>query len=171
MAPRPGERILDAACGTGGLLLELATGGAALELTGLDASTAMLEQARERLPAAVRLVEGHMEQLPLEAASFDAVTCFNALHYSADPAKILEEFRRVLVPGGRLVVVDWRRDFLVMPLLEHWLRLRKMHMGRLLDANELPGLARAAGLAVDGLECFRVRPAWALMTLRAHRSA
>ncbi len=131
----------------------------------------MLEQARERLPATVRLVEGHMEQLPLETASFDAVTCFNALHYSTSPATILGEFRRVLAPGGRLIVVDWRRDFLMMPMLERWLRVRKMHMGRLLGADELTTLARAAGLAVDGLACFRVRPAWALMTLRAHRAA
>ncbi len=169
--PRPIERILDVACGTGGLLAELAGRNMELALTGLDASTAMLERAREKLPASVRLLEGRLEQLPIEASSFDAVTCFNALHFSNEPEAILSEFHRVLVPDGRLVIVDWRRDWLMMPLLSTWLRMNKRPMGRLLSARQLTALAAKAGFAVDGMNGFRVRPAWALMTLSAHRAA
>ena len=171
LAPRPAERILDAACGTGRLLAELAARPEGPELTGLDVSTTMLEQAREALPASVRLLEGRLEQLPLEDGSFDAVTCFNALHYSNEPESVMNEFHRVLAPGGRLVIVDWRRDWLMMPLLSTWLRVNKRPMGRLLSTRQLATLAGQAGFAVDGLNAFRIRPAWALMTLRAHRAA
>ena len=140
-----------------------------MELTGLDISTAMLGQARERLPASVRLVEGHLERLPMEENSFDAVTCFNALHYSNTPETVLSEFRRVLAPDGRLVVVDWRRDLFFMPLLDKWLRMNKRPTGRLLNTQQLAALAREAGFAVDKMGHFRIRPAWALMTMRAHR--
>jgi len=171
LAPRPGERILDAACGTGRLLAELAARPEELELTGLDVSTTMLELARQTLPVSVRLLEGRLEQLPIEDDSFDAVTSFNALHYSDEPGTVLREFQRVLVPGGRLVIVDWRRDWLMMPLLSAWLRVNKRPMGRLLSTRQLATLAGKAGFAVDGLNAFRIRPAWALMTLRAHRAA
>lgn len=142
-----------------------------MALTGLDMSTPMLAKARAKLSASVRLVQGRLERLPVDAGSFDAVTCFNALHFSTVPGTVLHEFHRVLAPGGRLVIVDWRRDWLMMPLLDTWLRMNKRPMGRLLRTRELATLAREAGFAVDAIRRFRVRPVWALMTLRAHRTA
>lgn len=130
----------------------------------------MLEQARAKLPPAVRLIEGRLEHLPMGDASFDAVTCFNALHFSAVPEAVLNEFHRVLAPDGRLVIVDWRRDWLMMPLLDKWLRINRRPMGRLLSMRELTTLAREAGFIVDAVGRFRIRPAWALMTIRAHRT-
>ena len=171
LAPRPGERILDAACGTGGLLADLAARHSGLSLTGVDCSPPMLKRAREKLPAAVTLVEGHIQRIPLPDAAFNAVTCLNALHYCTNPETVLNEFIRVLVPGGRLVIVDWRRDWLMMPLLAGWLQFRNRAMGRLMGARELASIARSAGFAIDRIDTFRIRPAWRLMGLRAHKIA
>ena len=133
-------------------------------------STGMLAKARDKLPAPVRLLQGRLERLPIDEGSFDAVTCFNALHFSDAPQAALGEFHRVLAPHGRLVIVDWRRDWFMMPLLDKWLRMNRRPMGRLLGTRELATLAGNAGFDLDAVERFRIRPAWALMTLRAHRT-
>lgn len=171
LAPQPGERILDAACGTGGLLAELAFRHSELSLTGVDCSPPMIKRAREKLPEAVTLVEGHIQRIPLPDASFNAVTCLNALHYCTNPGTVLHEFMRVLVPGGRLVIVDWRQDWLMMPLLAGWLHFRNRAMGRLMSARELASIARSAGFKIEKMDTFRIRPAWRLMGLRARKNA
>lgn len=169
LAPHEGERILDAGCGTGFALAQLASRRSGLDLSGLDASPEMLARARGRLPTAVELVRGDLECMPYAAGRFDAVITMNALHYLDDPAFALEEIARVLRPGGRLVVTDWCRDFFVMFLCEHWLRLRKRPLGRVMGTRELVAIASDAGLRIDSLVRFKVRPAWGLMTLCAHR--
>jgi len=155
------------ACGTGFALARLAAMQLALDLAGVDINPHML--ARSRVPAAVELVHGDARHLPFADGRFDAVITLNALHYLDDPAIAIEEMTRVLRPGGRLVVTDWCRDFFVMFLCEYWLRLRKRPLGRVMGAGELAALAVGAGLRIDSLVRFKVRPAWGLMTLCAHR--
>lgn len=100
---RPGEKVLDAGCGTGVVSRALAAGGA--EVTGIDISPAMLAVAREKSAGSnIVYLEGDMTLLPLPDASFDAVVCFTALEFVAKPEKALEEMWRVLKPGGRLIV-------------------------------------------------------------------
>jgi ubiquinone/menaquinone biosynthesis C-methylase UbiE len=167
LAPQGGERILDVACGTGFALAHLADMPAALHLAGLDFSHEMLARARIRLPPAVLLAHGDARHLPFPAARFDAVTITSALHYLDDPATALGEMARVLVPGGRLIITDWCRNFFTMLLCEHWLRIRQRPLGRLLRIRELAALAEHAGFRMQSLTRFRVRPAWGMMTLVA----
>ncbi|MDI6906471.1 MAG: class I SAM-dependent methyltransferase [Thermoanaerobacterales bacterium] len=115
--PRPGERALDAGCGTGRLIAELASLG--LSLMGVDLSEAMLDVARDRTRglANVTLQRGNVEALPLPAGQFDLVIAFNSLEFTPDPARAVEELWRLVRPGGRLVVAvlnswspwAWRR--------------------------------------------------------------
>lgn len=169
LAAQDGEHILDAGCGTGFALARLLERRATVALAGLDAHPAMLERARARLPAAVELVRGDLARMPFAAGRFDAVITMNALHYFDDPAAAIDEIKRVLRPGGRLVVTDWCRDFFTTFVCEHWLRLRKRPLGRVLGAGELAAYAREAGLHVDAMNRFKVPPAWGLVTLRAYR--
>jgi SAM-dependent methyltransferase len=105
--PEPGDRALDVACGTGAVAQEMARrvrpGGG---VTGLDLSPEMLEVARRKLPE-VNLEEGRAEALPFEDGAFDVVTCQFGLMFFDDRSKALREMRRVLRPGGRLVVAVW----------------------------------------------------------------
>ncbi|WP_426315053.1 class I SAM-dependent methyltransferase [Methylobacterium fujisawaense] len=102
-APLPGKRILDIGCGPGALARRLADAGAAV--TGIDPGGAALARARETVPEA-RFESATGEALPFPDAGFDGAVMLNALHHVPDPAAALAEAARVLVPGGRLVVVE-----------------------------------------------------------------
>jgi MPBQ/MSBQ methyltransferase len=119
LAPAPGERVLDAACGRGGTTARIAARGA--EVLGLDLLPENVAEAEARfgsLPG-VRFDVGDVTRLPARAAgielgagSLDAVLCLEAgFHFGAKGRRaFVEESWRVLRPGGRLVLVDfaWR---------------------------------------------------------------
>jgi demethylmenaquinone methyltransferase/2-methoxy-6-polyprenyl-1,4-benzoquinol methylase len=100
---RPGDRVLDACCGTGDLAIAARAHGASP--VGLDFSEPMLERARRKEPA-IEWVHGDVLALPFDDASFDAVTVGfgvrNVEHLEAG----LRELRRVLRPGGRLGILE-----------------------------------------------------------------
>jgi SAM-dependent methyltransferase len=104
IAITPDLRLLDVGCGSG-LALRLAADRGA-SVTGLDASSGLLEHARRRVPGAP-LVQGELEQLPFADGSFDVVTGFNSFQYAAQPAVALAEAARVLAPGGRVLYLNW----------------------------------------------------------------
>ncbi|MEU1725207.1 class I SAM-dependent methyltransferase [Actinomadura sp. ATCC 39365] len=98
-----GRRILDAGCGSGPLFAELRDRGAVV--TGFDASAGMLEMARRRLGADADLrVADLAGPLPFPDDTFDDVIASLVLHYLKDWGPALAELRRVLRPGGRLLV-------------------------------------------------------------------
>ena len=98
-----GRSILDAGCGSGTLSAALGDRGAAV--TGLDASTGMLDLARKRLGDRVELRLADLnDPLPFEDGAFDDVVASLVLHYIEDWTPVLAEMRRVLRPGGRLFV-------------------------------------------------------------------
>ncbi|SDW31758.1 methyltransferase domain-containing protein [Marinobacter mobilis] len=100
---RPGDRILDVACGTGAVALaaepRVAPDG---HVTGLDPNPGMLAVARSK-SASVDWQQGSVESLPFEDNQFDAVTCQFGLMLFPDPVGALVEMQRVLKPGRHLV--------------------------------------------------------------------
>jgi SAM-dependent methyltransferase len=99
---RPGERVLDLGCGAGRFVAALQRAGA--EPVGVERAEAALDRARRTAPGAdLRLVEPD-GSLPLDHASVDLVWCSEVLEHVADTAHLLLEVRRVLRPGGRLLV-------------------------------------------------------------------
>jgi demethylmenaquinone methyltransferase / 2-methoxy-6-polyprenyl-1,4-benzoquinol methylase len=101
---RRGDRVLDAACGTGDFALADLRAGAA-RVTGLDFSERMLERAR-RKSAAIEWVQGDLLALPFPDAEFDAATVGFGVRNLADLELGLKELRRVLRPGGRLAILE-----------------------------------------------------------------
>jgi demethylmenaquinone methyltransferase / 2-methoxy-6-polyprenyl-1,4-benzoquinol methylase len=100
---RPGDRVLDACCGTGALALAARSEGG--RVTGLDFSDQMLERAR-RKSSDVEWVRGDLLALPFADASFDAVTVGFGVRNVEDLGRALRELRRVLRPGGRLGILE-----------------------------------------------------------------
>jgi ubiquinone/menaquinone biosynthesis C-methylase UbiE len=101
LAPKRGERILDAGCGTGRNLKLLTDSGATT--IGLDFSHGMLEVAHRNDPG-VLLVRADLQRpLPFNAASFDAVLCALIGEHLSDLRLVFQEMRRILKPEGRLV--------------------------------------------------------------------
>jgi ubiquinone/menaquinone biosynthesis C-methylase UbiE len=109
--PRAGERVLDVGCGTGYLsriLSPVITPSG--QITGLDPSPPMIEHARRHAPANCTYLVGEGQDLPFPDGSFDLVTSSLAVHHmpiAARPVALGEMFR-VLRPGGRLLVAEFR---------------------------------------------------------------
>jgi ArsR family transcriptional regulator len=96
----------DLGCGTGHISAAIAPSVA--RVIAIDESGPMLAAARERLAPLpnIDIREGHIESLPLEDASLDVAVMFLVAHFMTDPARAMQEVRRVLKPNGRLLIVD-----------------------------------------------------------------
>jgi SAM-dependent methyltransferase len=99
--PRPGTRLLDVACGSGGFLERALDRG--LDVVGIDFSPTAIELAAQRLPEA-DLQVGDAQQLPFDASSFDLVTCLGSLEHFPSPERGAAELARVVRPDGRAIV-------------------------------------------------------------------
>ena len=111
---RHGERVLDVACGTG-IVARLAAQrvGMTGEVTGLDLNPGMLRVARSLpapLGAPVSWVEGSALAMPLPDASFDVVLCQQWFQFFPDQRAGLQELKRMLVPGGRVLLSIWEGE-------------------------------------------------------------
>jgi SAM-dependent methyltransferase len=139
LAPCRGA-VLDAGCGTGGLLARLAARRPDLALIGLDADASAASRARAKSGAP--LARGSVNALPFADASFAALVAADVLcHAGVDPALALAEFARVLRPGGRLV--------LNMPAYG-WMASahdRRVHNARRWNARETGAALVRAGFA------------------------
>ena len=106
-ALRPGERVLDVACGTG-VIARLAAErvGTTGTVTGLDLNPGMLAVARSVTPATSTIAwrEASADAMPVPDRSFDVALCQLGLQFVPDKRAALRELRRVLVPGGRLLL-------------------------------------------------------------------
>lgn len=136
VAPRPGERILDLAAGTGTSSAPLAARGAAV--VPCDFSLGMLAVGRRREPG-LPFVAGDAMRLPFADATFDAVTMSFGLRNTADPEAALAEMARVTRPGGRLVVCEFSHP--------SFGAFRTLYSRYLMGA--LPGIARRASSNPD----------------------
>jgi demethylmenaquinone methyltransferase/2-methoxy-6-polyprenyl-1,4-benzoquinol methylase len=102
---RPGQRLLDVACGTGLVATEaMKILGSAENITCLDPSEGMLTEARRKLAA--RFVCAWAEQIPLPDDSFEFLTMGYALRHVVDLEGAFREYRRVLALGGKLLILE-----------------------------------------------------------------
>jgi demethylmenaquinone methyltransferase / 2-methoxy-6-polyprenyl-1,4-benzoquinol methylase len=101
----PDDTVLDVACGTGAVALELVR-QKGCSVVGVDQSPEMLAEARRRAPA-TRFVEASAQQLPFEDASFDGLTAAYLLRYLDDLPAGLQELARVLRPGATASLLDF----------------------------------------------------------------
>ena len=131
---KPGDRMLDVAVGTGLVAREgFAILGRPQDVIGLDLSHGMLREARRGLP--IPLVQSRAEELPLADASVDFVSMGYALRHVADLGVLFAEFRRVLRPDGRVLVMEIAR-----PESRIGYALVKAYVGRV-----VPALSRLLG--------------------------
>ncbi len=141
-------RLVDIGTGTGRMIELL--GPRASGAVGIDRSPEMLRLARAKLaqavlPAGAELRQGDIYGLPLPSASADVVTLHQVLHYAQQPAAAVAEAARLLVPGGRLLIVDFAAHE------REELRARDAHARLGFADDQLLGWLAAAGL--EGSVC------------------
>lgn len=156
---KPGERVLDVGCGTG-IVARTAAGrvGERGSVTGVDINPGMLEVARTasaELAPSIEWREGAAEELPLASGTIDAVLSQQAFQFFNDRHTALEEMRRVLAPGGRVVFSVLRsteHNRTYRPLIDAFARHGVSDLGSMMQspfqdwsAAELRDLAQGAG--------------------------
>lgn len=164
---QPGDRVLDACCGTGDLAVGAEREGGIV--TGLDFSPRMLERARGKSET-VTWIEGDLLELPFENGSFDAATVGFGVRNVADLEAGLAELHRVLRPGGRLAILEITQPRGVLrPFFSLWFERIVPLLGKVLPGGKaytyLPASVRrfpgaeelAALLEQRGFEQVRFR--------------
>jgi demethylmenaquinone methyltransferase / 2-methoxy-6-polyprenyl-1,4-benzoquinol methylase len=132
---RPGDRVLDACCGTGDLALAAHAAGAG-RVVGVDFSEQMLERARHKAPE-LEWVHSDVLALPFEDAGFDAAVVGFGVRNVEDLEAGLRELRRILRPGGRLGILEITTPRgLLAPFYRVWFDRVVPLLGRLLPGGD-----------------------------------
>lgn len=162
---RDGMSILDLGCGPGHFTERLAAAFPSASITALDSDPRMLQAAQERLGARAAHVSGSADSTSLPAASFDFVIARLLFQHLDDPLAVARECRRVLKPGGRLVIIDVDDDLfgVVEPrvpglrrLLARYGAAQSKRGGNRRIGRALPRLLRDAGFTNVALEAVAI---------------
>ena len=138
----PAVRVADLGCGEGYLTIEASRW--AQKVVAVDRSPAVLDRARalaaRRRVANVTWKKGELEKLPIADESMDVALLSQALHHAGDPARAIAEAARIVVPGGRVLLLDLREHN------ETWVRERLGDRWTGFSEEKLRELLRGAGL-------------------------
>ena len=148
--------LLDCGCGTGPMISLLYEEDASKHYTGIDITPRMIEVAKAKGLSGVSWVVGDCEDLPFEDNSFDAVICSNSFHHYPNPQKFFDSVKRVLRPGGRLILQDYTAPGPVLWLMNH----TEMPLANLVghgdvgaySLDQVREFCRESGLHVEMLE-------------------
>lgn len=161
LAPRDGERILDAGCGSGAALAAVRQ-LAHCELYGIDRSEAMIAAASRLLASDAQLLQGDITRLPSTWPSFDAVLALNVLYFADPEGAMCRALYRALRPGGRLVAYVTERE-----TMERWPFARAGHH-RLFDERELESALIGGGFTPASISVKHCAVAPGIKGLIAH---
>lgn len=152
---QPGDRVLDIGCGAGRAMYLAARVVGTLNVTGVDPTPALASTARKRLPGATVEV-GVAEDLPFPDRGFTVVWTISAHHHWDDSETGLREVYRVLAPGGRFLLAEYRN------------RRPEGHGLNDDEAREMTGTLSQLGF--ENVKTVRRRSGWrTLLVLVAHR--
>ena len=169
--PRSGDKLLDVGCGTGALLHAVSSSYPQAKLAGVDLSPEMIEIARVKLGPTVVLECSQAERLPFPNETFDILVSTSVLHFLRRPHEVLCEARRVLKPGGKIVVTDWCHDYLACRLCDGFLRLFDRAHFRTYTGEDCKRLLIDSAFDSVGVDRYKISWIWGLMTAIGRKSA
>lgn len=145
--PKEDDVVLDVACGPGIVACEFAP--KVSHVTGIDITPAMIEQAKflqkERKLENVDWRVGDVSRLPFDDSSFSMVVTRYSLHHIVNPKEVLEEMKRVCLPGGRVLVIDVTPDANKKELYNYVEKLRDPSHTQALTFHELKNMVENVG--------------------------
>jgi len=168
--PISGDMILDVSGGTGLLAEKIAQNVSSAKIILIDISTRILTLASKKLVkysnAVVLRMDAH--KLKFKDNSFTKISSISALHHYANPEEFLQECFRVLVPGGKLVIIDWCRDTIDSIPFDFFMgKFNKSH-NKTYTTSELKQMLTDHGFAVSYSTRWR-SGMWSLMAFEAIR--
>jgi ubiquinone/menaquinone biosynthesis C-methylase UbiE len=161
----PSEAILDIGCGTGEFERLILTECPEQRMVGIDISEKMLRLARKKCSAypTVTFLRANAAALPFPDQSFDLVVSASAFHYFDQPKVSLEEMRRVLVPGGSVVILDWCKDYLICRWFDLILKRIEPGYHACYTQRDFHRLLSIAGFEIRSADRIRFGWTWGLM--------
>ena len=152
----PFNDLLDCGCGTGPMISLLYEKDPSKHYTGLDITPRMIEVGKSKNLSGVDWVVGDCENLPFDENTFDAIICSNSFHHYPNPQKFFNSVKRVLRPGGRLILQDYTAPKLILWLMNH----TEMPIANLVghgdvaarSLDEIRSFCDASGLKIEKLE-------------------
>ena len=165
----PQATVLDVACGTGELERLLLDKNPTQQITGIDISEKMLNVAREkcRTYPNVEFHKASVHSLPFASHSFDVVVSANAFHYFDQPQVALAEIKRVLKPNGKIMILDWNKDYLVCRICDWLLQIFDPAHQQCYTQAELHQLLVSADFKIYRATKVRFGLIWGLMAVKA----
>lgn len=165
----PEAAVLDVGCGTGEFEQLLLRENPTQQIVGVDISEKMLLVAQQKCHAYPN-VEFHTASasaLPFASNSFDAIISASAFHYFDDSLAALREMRRVLKPDGKIVILDWCRDYLLCKICDFVLKIFDPAYKQCYSQTEFHHLLTSAHLHVRHATRVRFGVLWGLMAFTA----
>lgn len=164
----PKDEILDVSAGTGMLAERLLRQHKSFERLVLnDPSEEMLRHAKNRLKLfpATEYTHYYASELPFASNSFSVIVCLNAFHYYSRQQHVLQDFKRLLKPDGRLFILDWNRTGIFKPvnLIIRWFSPEFINTR---SAEEMQRLLAESGFTINQSETWRFRW-WNLFFMRS----
>jgi ubiquinone/menaquinone biosynthesis C-methylase UbiE len=163
------DRVLDVACGTGEFERIVLAEHPTQHIVGIDLSEPMVAIAQQKAQAfpQVSFQVATASALPFADHQFDVVVCANAFHYFDNPIVALMEMKRVLKPTGKVVILDWCRDFFLCQVCDVVLKLLDPAHQRCYTQREFHDLLTSAGFEVVRSRRIRFGWVWGLMVATA----
>ncbi|OUL34181.1 methyltransferase type 11 [Nostoc sp. T09] len=161
--------VLDIACGTGEFERLLLSEYSSQQIVGVDISEKMLAIAKHKLKAYPQVLfkRASASNLPFDSNSFDVIVCANSFHYFDNPSAALTEMRRVLKPKGKVIILDWCRDYLSCKICDLILKYIDPAHKRCYTQEEFHSLLRDANFVLSHADRIRFGVVWGLMVATA----
>jgi ubiquinone/menaquinone biosynthesis C-methylase UbiE len=165
------DTILDIACGTGELERIIVGEHPRQKIVGVDISEEMLAVARHKMQSfpSVSFQIASASVLPFADQSFDLIVSANAFHYFDNPIVALTEMKRVLKPDGKIVILDWCRDFILCKICDFLLRFLDPAHQRCYTQKEFHHFLTSTGFEIERAKRVRFDWIWGLMVTTATR--
>ncbi|RAM49968.1 MAG: methyltransferase type 11 [Hapalosiphonaceae cyanobacterium JJU2] len=165
----PEATVLDIGCGTGEFERLLLTENPQQVITGVDISEEMLLVAKQkcRTYPNVAFQTASVSALPFADNSFDVVVSASAFHYFDDPDAALREIKRVLKPEGKVVILDWCKDYLLCRICDFFLKFVDPAYKQCYTQKEFHSLLTSALFNIEGATKFRFGVVWGMMIASA----
>lgn len=161
--------VLDLPCGTGEFEHLLLAKNPTQKIVGVDISEAMLQIAQQKYEnyPNVSFHTAKASDLPFDSNCFDRIICANSFHYFDDPIAALNEMKRVLNPNGKLIILDWCRDYLSCKILDFVLKIFDSAYQQSYTQEEFHNLLMSAKWNIDRASKVRLTILWGLMVVTA----